>query len=227
MPRRIVAAERIEIQGPAGRLSAIVEDPSAESAGFAVLCHPHPLYGGTMDNKVVTTISRALIAENIACIRFNFRGVGDSEGRYDDGRGETDDAAAVAQFGLRRWPGRSPTLAGFSFGSYVALRLAQRLPPQCLITVAPAVDRFDFAALEPPRCPWLLVQGDADDVVDPQAVRRFAAAHSKALRLAILPGVGHFFHGRLVDLGHAIGEFLRELREIESGAPGTPDPRRQ
>ncbi len=135
-----------------------------------MICHPHPLHGGTMDNKVVVTLARAFHETGIATLRFNFRGVGSSAGIYDHGNGETADAEAVASYGALRWPGRHLLLAGFSFGAFVALRLALERGASRLITVAPPVDRMDFSALAAPRCPWLVVQGDSDEVVDPKRV---------------------------------------------------------
>ncbi|HUY84279.1 MAG TPA: alpha/beta fold hydrolase [Steroidobacteraceae bacterium] len=192
------------ITGPAGNIQAVVEDPRSDGDAYGVVCHPHPLFGGTMDNKVVTTVARALQECAIPTVRFNFRGVGSSEGTYDEGVGETDDVCAVADWGERCWPGRRLMLAGFSFGAYVALRAAQRRELANLILVAPPVGRFDFSALAAPRCPWLVIQGDADDVVDPQAVADWARRSVPTPTLACMHGVGHFFHGRLSDLRDAV-----------------------
>jgi alpha/beta superfamily hydrolase len=168
--------ERLRIAGPAGVLEAIVEDPG-DSGGpsYAVICHPHPLYGGTMDNKVVTTLARALLDAGVATVRFNFRGVMLSTGAYDHGVGEIADAAAVASWGELRWPGKTLIIAGFSFGGYVALRLASQRTTARLITVAPAIGMFGAEISATPDCPWLIVQGDADDVVNPKAVIAWAA----------------------------------------------------
>jgi uncharacterized protein len=204
-----VGGERLSIEGPAGALEAVVEDTGMMSPSYAIVCHPHPLMGGTMDNKVVTTLGRALRETGIPTLRFNFRGVGASGGIFDQGIGETADADAVAGFGARRWPGRSLVIGGFSFGGYVALRLAQRRTPRHLITVAPAIGLFDVSALTVPRCPWLIVQGDADDVVDPGAVVDWAETLSPKPRLLVLPGVGHFFHGRLRELQDAVIDAIR------------------
>jgi alpha/beta superfamily hydrolase len=204
-----LGGERLSIEGPAGALEAVVEDTGMASPSYAIICHPHPLMGGTMDNKVVTTLGRALRETGIPTLRFNFRGVGASGGIFDQGIGETADADAVAGFGARRWPGRSLVIGGFSFGGYVALRLAQRRTPRHLITVAPAIGLFDVSALTVPRCPWLIVQGDADDVVDPGAVVDWAETLSPKPRLLVLPGVGHFFHGRLRELQDAVIDAIR------------------
>ena len=205
------AGRRASIEGPAGPLEAIVTDPASAPTAWAVVCHPHPLHGGTMDNKVVTTLARALQECAIATVRFNFRGVGASAGAYDEGRGETDDAAAVAAWAERCRPGLPLLAAGFSFGAYVALLLAQRRPLGRLIMIAPPVRRFDFSGISPPACPSLIVQGDADEVVDANEVRQWAGASLPPPRLIMLAGVGHFFHGHLHELRDTV------VREIRSG----------
>src|ERR1700733_12098605 len=139
-----VGGERLSIEGPAGALEAVVEDTGMMSPSYAIVCHPHPLMGGTMDNKVVTTVARSLRESGIPTLRFNFRGVGASAGSFDEGIGETADADAVASWGAGHWPGRTLVIAGFSFGGSVALRLAQRWSaedraPALLITIAPAL----------------------------------------------------------------------------------------
>jgi uncharacterized protein len=203
------APEHLFIEGPAGKLEAIVEETAVAGSGYAVVCHPHPLYGGTMDNKVVTTVARGLNDAGIPTVRFNFRGVGASAGAYDEGVGETADADAVASWGAGRWPGRTLVLAGFSFGAYVVLRLAQQRVPQHLITVAPALELFDAFGMAVPRCPWLVVQGDADDVIDPAAVINWVNGLDHKPRLVVLPGAGHLFHGRLRELRDAVVDAIR------------------
>lgn len=201
--------ERIAIQGPSGPLEAVVEDPGMTGHRCGLLCHPHPLHGGTMDNKVVTTIGRALREAGIPTLRFNFRGVGRSAGKFDEGRGETEDAEAAASWCAARWPGRLLVIGGFSFGAYVALRLAQRRPASRLITIAPPVTSFDFSGLEPPACPWLIVQGDADEVVDPHSVSAWAERLRPRPEMHVMAAAGHFFHGRLLDLRDAIADAIR------------------
>ncbi len=201
-----VVVEKLSVAGPAGPLETVVEIPASAAQAIGVICHPHPLYGGTMDNKVVVTLARALSSIGIPALRFNFRGVGASAGQYDEGRGEIDDAAAVVAWAQQRWPGRKLVLCGFSFGAYVALRLAQRLPVAHLVSIAPAVGRFDFSDIRAPEGSWLLVQGDADDVVDPAAVLRWAESLKPAPRVVVMAGAGHFFHGRLTELRDAVIE---------------------
>jgi uncharacterized protein len=208
---RAPSAEGLSIEGPAGVLEALLEDPQMPSpAGFAVICHPHPLYGGSMHNKVVHTLARACQEYGIATLRFNFRGVGASAGSYDEGRGELDDALAAIAWGRKRWPDTGLTLAGFSFGAMVALGAAERSTPSRLITVAPAVARAQFAEVVNPSCPWLIVQGDADQLVDIRDVRAFAARFDPAPRLVVMPGGEHFFHGRLTELRDQVLAFLRD-----------------
>ncbi len=198
------AVERMTVDGPVGALEAVVEDPGLPGDHYAIVCHPHPLFGGTMDNKVVVTLARAMHDAHIPTIRFNYRGVGMSRGTYDEGIGETADAFAVAADGASRWAGRQLIIAGFSFGCYVALRMAQRTLPARLVTVAPPVASFDFSGLETPRCPWLVVQGDADELVDARGVSAWIDRLEPRPQLLMMSGVGHFFHGRLHELRDAV-----------------------
>jgi uncharacterized protein len=202
-------AQPLQIEGPAGALEALLEEPQGSpQPGFAVICHPHPLYGGTMQNKVVHTLGRACQERGMPSLRFNFRGVGTSHGSYDEGRGEVQDALAVIAWGRARWPSGPLTLAGFSFGGMIALRAATLATPGRLITVAPAVGIIEFSTTLRPACPWLIVQGDADELVDVRDVRAFAAKFDSPPTLEVLPGAEHFFHGRLADLRERVLAFL-------------------
>jgi alpha/beta superfamily hydrolase len=183
--------------------------PDEARRGTAIICHPHSQHGGTMHNKVVTMIERSLRELGLATVTFNFRGVGASGGSYDDGRGETDDLLAIATWVQGVRPGTALWLAGFSFGSYVAARAAAQLPLQQLISVAPPVNRWDFATLAPAACPWLVIQGEADDVVDPAAVYAFVDAQDNPPTLVRMPDTGHFFHRRLMDLRGTIKNGVR------------------
>jgi alpha/beta superfamily hydrolase len=162
-----------------------------------------------MHNKVVTMLERSLRESGLATVVFNFRGVGASQGTYDDGRGETDDLLAVAAWVQRTRPDDALWLAGFSFGSYVVSRAASQLPVRQVILVAPPVSRWDFGQLAPPACPRLVIQGEADDIVDPQAVFDWVAAQADAPVLVRMPETGHFFHRRLMDLRGAIKNGIR------------------
>jgi uncharacterized protein len=200
--------ERLTLPGPVGALEAALEPPAADMAprGLAVICHPHPLHGGTMDNKVVTAVARALASLGWRCLRFNFRGVGRSAGQWDEGRGEIDDAMAAVR--AQRGAGEPLVLGGFSFGGYVASQAALRLPEgeraARLVLVAPAV--VNFPAAEVPA-DSLVVQGDADDVVPLAAVLQWA--RPQALPITVVPGAGHFFHGQLTLLKQVVTAAFR------------------
>ncbi len=190
------------LTGPAGKLECLIELPAAEAQrpATAVICHPHPLHGGTLRNKVVTIIERALRELGLNTVRFNFRGAGDSEGEYDEGSGEIEDLLAVTEWVQKTRPSDDLWLAGFSFGAFVALKAAQDLPVRQMITIAPPVERYGFEQLLPPNCPWLVVQGDEDDVVSATAVQQWADALDQPPNLIIMEGADHFFHRRLMDL---------------------------
>lgn len=231
--QRLPRSERLRIAGPAGALEALLEGELRSSertatdgragppreAGlrsvvadvprFGVVCHPHPLHGGTLDNKVVHTLARALHDLGMPTIRFNFRGVGASEGAFADGVGETEDALAAVAWGRARWPAARPWLLGFSFGAVVAIRAAITAGAERLVTVAPAIGRVAIGEIRP-ACPWLLIQGDADEVIDAGAVLDWARGLAPAPEVRVLRGAGHFFHGRLPELREAVVEFGRE-----------------
>lgn len=187
-----------------------MEDPGAVASAVGVVCHPHPLYHGTMNNKVVHTVARAINRLGSPAVRFNFRGVGESAGAWDEGRGETEDLIAVAQWARGRWQGALLWLAGFSFGAFVALRGAGSLEPAALVTVAPPVKRFPVAELRAPAGPWLVVQGEADEVTDFRAVRDWARSARPQPELVLLPDTSHFFHGKLGELQAVVARFLEE-----------------
>ena len=198
------------LPGPAGaiELACALPEAALARAGVAIVCHPHPLQGGTMHNKVVTIVERALLELGLAVVRFNFRGVGKSEGEHDNGIGETEDLVAIGAWLREVRPGDVLWLGGFSFGSYVALRATARLSPAQLILVAPPVGRWDFAEFAAPACPWLIVQGEDDEVVDPKAVFAWAQSLKPAPHLVRMPETGHFFHRRLMDLRGALKNAL-------------------
>lgn len=208
-------SEPLTLTGRAGALEAIADLPDAADApaAFMVVCHPHPLHGGTMTNKVVTTLARCAHLKGVPTLRFNYRGVGASAGTFDEGRGELDDALTAVAAGRQRWPDAELWLAGFSFGGIIALRAATH--PDAgkvsrLITVAPALGRefSDPASIVLPSCPWLIVQGDSDEVIDGALVIDWATRIAPAAQLAVLPNVGHYFHGRLADLTDQVTAFL-------------------
>jgi alpha/beta superfamily hydrolase len=194
------------LSGPVGHLEVISDRAAPEDAraGSVVLCHPHPLQGGTMHNKVVTMAERALRELGLDTVRFNFRGTGGSAGAYDDGIGEGDDLAAVVAWLRRVRPHDALWLAGFSFGAYVSIRKAAPLAADALISIAPPAGRWPFDTIELPQCPWLVVQGEADEVVDPQAVFDWIDGMEKPPELVRMAETSHFFHRRLMDLRGAI-----------------------
>jgi alpha/beta superfamily hydrolase len=198
------------IAGPAGPLEARIEDPAPDTAPevVGVVCHPHPLHGGTMQNKVVHTLARAMQECGAPTVRFNFRGVGESGGVYDSGAGELDDALAVCAWARARWDCDALWLAGFSFGAAVALEAAAIARPSALVTVAPPVGRLIVATVAQPPCPWLVVQGDRDELVDFATVRSWASGFHEPPQMLVLPGAEHFFHGRLGELRAGVLDFL-------------------
>lgn len=198
------------IDGPAGSLEVLVEVPeNSQGDWVAVLCHPHPQFEGTMHNKVVHALARAVNDLGIPALRFNFRGVGASAGDYADGEGELQDCLAVVDYAEQSFPGAQLILAGFSFGAVVAARAAVSAGPRALVSIAPAVNILGRELRAIPEMPWLIVQGDADDVVPPDDVADWVATLTPAPELVMLPDVGHFFHGSLVDLRTIVGDFLR------------------
>ena len=197
------------LEGPAGPLEAVTLCPAVHpQRASAVILHPHPLHGGTLHNKVVTTLAREFAELGIASVRFNFRGVGQSGGSFAHTEGETDDALAVIEWLRAQCPRDDVWLAGFSFGALVALRAAVPGRVAGLVTVAPAVPLYDLSGVELPACPWLLVMGEADEVVPAGAVRDWMAQQPRQPESVFLPGVGHFFHQRLHELRAAVREFV-------------------
>lgn len=189
--------------GPAGNVEMITT--SGDKQVTVIVCHPHPLFGGTMGNKVVTTLARTFHDHGLSTIRFNFRGVGKSEGVHDQGQGETDDVLAIAAWIKKERPQDVLWLAGFSFGGFVATSAASRLPEVArLVIVAPQVSRFEMANLSPILCPWVVIQGEQDEVVSPDAVYAWADHQEPKPMLVRVPEAGHFFHRRLRDLRVAV-----------------------
>ena len=197
------------MEGPVGALEVAIDESALPQAhGTVVICHPHPVHGGTLDNKVVQTLARAWLQIGWRAVRFNFRGVGASAGVWDHGRGEIDDAVAVAQ---AHAPIDQPlAVAGFSFGAYVASHLAARLGStrrvHQLVLVAPATQSFEVAAAP---AHTLVVHGENDDVVPLAAT--FDWARPQSLPIVVVPGGGHFFHGQLPLLKSIV------LRHVGSG----------
>jgi alpha/beta superfamily hydrolase len=192
------------VHGPVGKLQVLEEVPDREPAAVAVICHPHPLHGGALSNKVVHQLAKTFVELGAVGIRFNFRGVEQSEGHYDEGRGEVEDLIAMVEWATDRWPGLPLWLGGFSFGGFIAVKGAHAVDPDWLVTVAPAVNYFPEVELPFVDVPWLLVHGEADDVVPFEHVEEWLVTLDRQPKLAVLPDVGHFFHGRLNDLKQVI-----------------------
>jgi alpha/beta superfamily hydrolase len=199
---------RLLLEGAAGALEVVINElPRDIARGIALVAHPHPLYGGTLDNKVVQTLAKSFFALGYVAVRMNFRGVGASAGEHDSGVGETLDWLTVLQAMRVRYGDLPVLLAGFSFGAFVQSRVAKQLgeqgeQPVCVVLVAPAVGRF---AVEPALADTLVVHGDQDDVVALADV--LAWARPQQLPVTVLPGAGHFFHGYLPKLQHVVTRF--------------------
>jgi len=214
--RQPLRAQPLEIAGPAGRLEALLEDPGRERpAAVGIACHPHPLHQGSLRNKVVHTLARACNELGLPVLRFNFRGVGRSEGRYGALDGATADAHAAVAWVRERWPRAPIWIGGFSFGALVAFRIALEEHVARLVTIAPPVQRFALPDGRQPQCPWLVVQGSSDEIVDCNAVRAWLEQLAPGPELVVVDGAGHFFHGRLTE--------LKEILVRKLGAPqGAP-----
>lgn len=195
------------IPGGMGNIEAQIAYPQGFGPGspIAIICHPHPLHGGTMSNKVVTTLANTFRGLGVATLRFNFRGVGRSEGSFAEGVGETEDLISLAQWFSTRHPNSPLWLAGFSFGAYVAARAQQQLEAERLLLVAPPVTMFDFPALGQVRAnTFLVVQGGKDEVIDPNAVSAWVQGLDQAPVLHWMTSADHYFHGRLNRLRDVI-----------------------
>jgi len=197
------------LQGPAGKLESILDVPGdAEILGAAIVCHPHPQHGGTMHNKVAHTLARAFVRSGFEALRFNFRGTEASDGQYDDGIGELDDALVALDWMRERRPAGPLWLAGFSFGAAIAIRAAVKVEVSGLVSVAPAVSRFADDMADQPKCPWMVVQGDEDELVDIEETLAWLNALEAGPELLVLAGAEHFFHGRLNDVREAVMDFI-------------------
>lgn len=195
--------ERAAFAGAAGAIEVDINDPGADRRGIALIAHPNPVQGGTKDNKVVTTLAKALYSLGYVALRPNFRGVGRSEGAHDHGIGETDDLVEVARHAMARYGDMPLVLAGFSFGAYVQTRVARRISPTRMILVGAAVNRFPA---EPVPADTLVIHGELDDVVPLPAVLDWA--RPQRLPVVVVPGGEHFFHGRLDMLAQLVARCM-------------------
>jgi len=205
-----IQSQAISIQGPAGHIEAILDLPeqSNQQPFISVNCHPHSLHGGSMTNKVVHTVSRSIAGLGIPSLRFNFRGVGKSEGEFDEGQGEQLDLAAAVHWINRHYSDRQLILSGFSFGAYVSGFAAANLNPSMLLSVAPPVKRFNFDNFQRPACDWSVIMGDKDELVEYADVSRWVDSFDASPKLLTMSGASHFFHGRLVELRSQVEELV-------------------
>lgn len=198
------------LPGPVGQLEVMTTRPKQNAKPIvAVICHPHPLYDGTMHNKVVTTLAKAFDQLGLATVRFNYRGVGKSDGSYGETVGESEDLQAIIAWVKQQLPDHQLWLAGFSFGSFIAANVAnQRDDVRQLVTLAPAVNNNDYQQFNAIHCPWFAVIGEKDEIVDVKDVEAFAKHPPSPMQLMVLPGVSHFFHGYLIELKEILVEKL-------------------
>jgi hypothetical protein len=203
--------ETFFVDGPAGRIECMLKHPAgaAPPGAAAVVCHPHPLFGGTMHNKVVHAAAEAIVETGIPVLRFNFRGVGGSAGPHDGGRGEQDDLRRLLDWLAARFPARPLLVAGYSFGAYVGLRVGcDDGRAAALIGIGIPLTMADFSFLRGCRKPLALVQGDADPFGPPDMLLAFAAALPGGARVTVVRGAAHNFAGRLDDLARRVGDAI-------------------
>ena len=203
-PMPVASLERVLIEGAAGAIETDLNDPGEARRGAALIAHPNPVQGGTKDNKVVTTLAKAFFNLGYVTARPNFRGVGASAGKHDEGRGEADDLVAVASYLGTRYGASPLVLAGFSFGSFVQTHVAKRVACDRMVLVGPAVNRFPAETVP---AGTLVIHGEHDDVVPLEAV--FDWARPQQLPVVVVPGGEHFFHGRLNLLAQLVVQYCR------------------
>lgn len=201
-----------QVEGKAGCLEGSLMVPlKPRLSWIALVGHPHSLQGGTMNNKVVTTLARLFRDFNIPSLRFNFRGVGKSQGKYDEGLAESQDMLDLLDLYQKELPQAVPLFAGFSFGSYVAYRAAAlSSSAKALISVAPPIHHYSYEEFSL-KAPWWIAQGEQDEVVPYDLVSTFAKAYAPPIPLLSFPHAGHFFHGQLLTLKTSLTEALEPL----------------
>lgn len=194
--------ETVLLAGAAGKLEVVINRPAQTPRGIALIAHPHPLYGGTLDNKVAQTLATTFAELGCVALRMNFRGVGQSEGKHDEGRGEAEDMLLVADYAKREFGELPIFLAGFSFGGFVQTKVATRLAIRQMVLVAPAAGRFDVAKV---KTDTLVIHGEQDETVPLSAVMDWARPQN--LPVVVVPGADHFFHRRL----HLIKQLVTQV----------------
>lgn len=202
-------SHKFTLDGHAGKMQCILDLPEAAPRGIALVAHPHPLYGGTMENKVAQTLARTFVTLGYATARFNFRGVGESEGVHDDGRGEVDDMDAMYRHMVERYPGLPVALSGFSFGTFVQAQFQQRLiadgrPAERLVLVGTAAGKWP---MPPVPADTILIHGELDDTITLQEV--FDWARPLDIPVTVIPGADHFFHRKLGHIKNLVVEMWR------------------
>ncbi|WP_455205354.1 alpha/beta hydrolase [Kaarinaea lacus] len=200
------AGENFLIPGPAGVMEAVMSCAELFLPGdpIAVICHPHPLHGGSMTNKVVHIVSKTFKEMGVPNLRFNFRGVGHSQGHFDQGEGEVDDLAAAVEWFKQRYPDSPVWLAGFSFGSFIAYKAHERVHAERLLLIAPPVTWFDFSTEAQIHIPWMVIQGGKDEITPPEKVSSWVNKQSNKPDYQWFDDASHFFHGRLNRIRDAI-----------------------
>ena len=200
----------ITLEGAAGQIEAVLQESDpGEHAITAVVCHPHPVYGGTLHNKVVHRVASTLYGRGAAVLRFNFRGVGKSAGTNDLGNGELDDARVAWEFMRQRWPHARRWLAGFSFGSWIAARLgAAETDVEQLLLIAPPVHSSSFETMHHSAVPKRVVQGTADDICTLERLNGEFPNWAEPKRLVTVDGAAHFFDRKLEELGVAVRDVM-------------------
>lgn len=196
----------VTLPGLAGDIEAVITQPETTSSStpIAVICHPHPLYGGSMTNKVVHILAKSFIELEAITVRFNFRGVGKSEGEFDHGIGEAEDLKQIVDL-IREWKPESPIwLAGFSFGAYVATRALSFIKPVKFLLVAPPVSMYEFDELPEITVPWMVIQGGLDEVISASVVKKWVSLQTHQPTFVWMEEASHFFHGKLNDVKDAI-----------------------
>lgn len=198
--------EKFLLTGAAGKLECALDLPAGEVRGIALVAHPHPLYGGTMDNKVTQTLARTFIGLGYASARMNFRGVGESQGEHDAGRGETDDMVRLLLEMTRRYPDVPVALSGFSFGTFVQAQLQQRLelqgtPAERLVLVGSAAGKWAMPSIPANS---IVIHGEQDDTIPLAAV--FDWLRPQDISVYVMPGADHFFHRKLANIRNFVTE---------------------
>lgn len=214
----------IIINGPAGRIEGRYLPPKVVNAPIALMLHPHPQHGGTMNNKIVYTLYNLFAQRGFGTLRFNFRGVGRSQGTFDRGEGELSDAAAALDW-LQTYNPDAPAcwIAGFSFGAWIGMQLLMRRPEITgFISVAPPANLFDFSFLAPCPSSGLIVHGTADEVVPSESVQKLVDKLSNQRDITVkyksIPGANHFFTNKIEQMGNSVGAYLDEVLKAPAKA---------